>query len=151
VLSIDTNILFHAFNLESPDHKVAYAWITSMSARDDVAISEFVLAEFYGLLRNSAVLKSPLKADAAVAVISAYRLHPRWQLLGFPLEGRAMHDQMWLKARSPGFAFRRLYDVRTALSMLGQGVRELATANVKDFEGLGFQRVYNPLRPGASA
>jgi len=29
--------------------------------------------------------------------------------------------------------------------MLQQGVTEFATLNVKDFQGLGFQRVWNPL------
>lgn len=38
-----------------------------------------------------------------------------------------------------------LYDVRSALSMIAQGVTEFATVNTKDFEGLGFQRVWNPL------
>ena len=36
------------------------------------------------------------------------------------------------------FAFRKLYDTRSALTMQAHGVTELATANVKDFEGLGF-------------
>jgi len=29
--------------------------------------------------------------------------------------------------------------------MTAQGVTEFATVNVNDFEGLGFQRVWNPL------
>jgi predicted nucleic acid-binding protein len=75
MLSIDTNILFHAFNEDSPSHAAAFAWLTS---RKD-------------------------------------------------------------------FAFRRLYDVRSALTMTAQGVTEFATANVKDYEGMGFRRVWNPL------
>jgi predicted nucleic acid-binding protein len=146
MLSIDTNILFHAYNEDSNDHLRAYSFVAEQSARDDVAVSEFILAELYGLLRNPAVLRAPLKAAEAVSVIEAYRTHPRWQLLGFPMESRPMHDAMWLKARSTGFAFRRLYDVRSALSLLAQGVTEFATANVKDFENLGFMKVYNPLR-----
>jgi uncharacterized protein len=148
VLSIDTNILFHGYSEDSKDHTRAYQWLIAQSMREDIAISEFILAEFYGLLRNPAVLKSPLNADQAADVIAAYRTHPRWQLLGFPLESRPMHDELWKKARSPGFAFRRLYDVRSALSLLAQGVTEFATANVKDFERLGFRQVFNPLARG---
>ena len=29
--------------------------------------------------------------------------------------------------------------------MIHQGVKELATTNVKDFQGFGFERVWNPL------
>ena len=80
--------------------------------------------------------------------MTSYRNHPRWRLIGFPLESRPLHDQMWATAiaKERQFAFRRLYDVRTALTMIHQGVPELATANVKDFKDLGFQRVWNPLK-----
>ena len=60
MLSIDTNLLLHAFNEDSPSHAAAYAWLTSIQDNEAVAISEFILAELYGLLRNSAVLKHPM-------------------------------------------------------------------------------------------
>jgi len=145
MLSIDTNILLHALNEDSPRHAAAYAWLTSIQREEDVAISEFILAELYGLLRNSAVLKHPLPADDAVEVIQTYRAHPRWRLIGFPTESRPIHDALWQKARATAFAFRKLYDIRSALTMTAQGVTEFATVNVKDFEGLGFQKVWNPL------
>jgi toxin-antitoxin system PIN domain toxin len=145
MLSIDTNLLFHAFNEDSPRHAAAYAWLTSIQQQEDVAISEFILAELYGLLRNPAVLKHPLDADEAIEVVQTYRSHPRWRLIGFPLESRPIHDALWEKARRKEFAFRRLYDARSALTMTAQGVTEFATTNVKDYEGLGFRRVWNPL------
>lgn len=145
MLSIDTNILLHAFNEDSPSHQAAYAWITSIQRDEDVAISEFILAEFYGLLRNPAVLKHPLIAEEAVEVIQTYRSHPRWRLIGFPTESRPVHDALWKKATAKTFAFRRLYDTRSALTMIAQGVTEFATMNVKDFEGVGFRRVWSPL------
>lgn len=145
MLSIDTNILLHAFNEDSPRHAVAYAWLTSIQGMEDVAISEFILAELYCLLRNPAVLKHPLPADQAAEVIRSYRTHPRWRLIGFPADSRPLHDALWQKARATHFAFRRLYDARSALTMTSQGVTELATVNVKDFEGLGFRKVWNPL------
>jgi toxin-antitoxin system PIN domain toxin len=145
MLSIDTNILLHAFNEDSPSHQAAYAWITSIQRDEDVAISEFILAEFYGLLRNPSVLKHPLTAEEAVEVIQTYRNHPRWRLIGFPTESRPLHDALWKKATAKTFAFRRLYDTRSALSIIAQGVTEFATVNVKDFEGVGFRKVWSPL------
>lgn len=145
MLSIDANILLYAFNTASPWNASAAAWLNAIQEEEDVAISEFILAEFYGLLRNPAVIKHPLPATEAVEVIQTYRRHPRWRLIGFPAESRALHDVIWHKASAPAFAFRKLYDTRSAITMTAQGVTEFATVNVKDFEGLGFQRVWNPL------
>jgi predicted nucleic acid-binding protein len=145
VLSIDTNILLHGFNEDSPQQVAALRWLQSIAKVEAVAISEFILAEFYGLLRNPAVLKYPLSAEEAVEVIQVYRSHPRWRLIGFPTESRSLHEALWRKARAKDFAFRRLYDARTALTLFHHGVTEFATVNVKDFEGLGFQCVWNPL------
>ncbi len=145
MLSIDANLLLYAFNNASPWHDDARNWLTSIQREEDVAISEFILAELYGLLRNPAVLKHPLPADEAVEVIQTYRTHPRWRLIGLPTESRPLHDTLWQRARAKDFAFRKIYDTRSALTMTAQGVTEFATANVKDFEGLGFRKVWNPL------
>ncbi len=145
MLSIDTNLLLHAFNEDSPSHAAANAWLTSLQDDEDVAISEFILADFHGLLRNPAVLRHPHAAADAVDLIQTYRRHPRWRLIGFPVESRSLHDNLWQKARGKDFAFRRLYDARSALTMIAQGVTEFATVNVKGYEGLGFRRVWNPL------
>lgn len=145
MLSIDTNLLLHAFNQDSPVHEAAYTWMLSIQGLEEVAISEFILAEFYRLLRNPKVLKHPLGAAEAVEVIQVYRSHPRWRLIGFPSESRPLHDALWRKAGLRSFAFRRVYDARSALTMIAQGVAEFATVNVKDFEDLGFKRVWNPL------
>ena len=147
MLSIDANLLLYAFNNASPWHDDARDWLTSIQRDEDVAISELILAEFYGLLRNPAVLKHPLPAGEAVEVIQTYRTHPRWRLIGFPTESRPLHDTLWQRARAKDFAFRKLYDTRSALTMTAQGVTEFATVNVKDFEGLGFRKVWNPLAP----
>jgi toxin-antitoxin system PIN domain toxin len=147
MLSVDTNILLYAYNEASPWHDAAFAWMSSIQQNEDVAISEFILAEFYGLLRNPAVLKHPLTAEEAVEVIQTYRSHPRWRLIGFPTESRPLHDTLWKKATSKTFAFRRLYDTRSALTLIAQGVTEFATVNVKDFEGVGFRKVWSPLVP----
>ncbi len=145
MLSMDTNILLYAYNVASPWHEAVFEWMSSIQRDEDVAISEFILAEFYGLLRNPAVLKHPLTAKEAVDVIQTYRNHPRWRLIGFPAESRSLHDTLWKNATVKTFAFRRLYDTRSALTLIAQGVTEFATVNTKDFEGFGFRRVWNPI------
>ena len=143
--SIDANILLYCYSEVAPQHAKAKAFVVSLSQRDDVALSEFVLSEVYLHLRNPAVLEEPLNAAEAVAVIQSYRQHPCWQILGFPLRSREIHAALWTHAAAAGFARRRIYDFRTALCLQAFGVTEFATANVKDFEDTGFARVWNPL------
>lgn len=143
--SLDTNLLLYAYSVAAPEHAAARAFLIGLSHRDDVALSEFILAEFYLHLRNPAVLAQPLSAPAAVRVIQSYRHHPRWRILGFPPDSLDIHDALWDLASAPDFARRRLFDARTALTLRHFGVTEFATANVRDFEPLGFARVWNPL------
>lgn len=145
MISLDTNILLPAVEADNPQHEKATAFIESLQDNEDVAISEFILLELYSLLRNPAVLARPLTAEQASDVCEAFRHHPRWQLIGFPPDSRAFHDLFWPRLREKALARRRAYDWRAALSMLRQGVTEFATVNVKDFEGFGFARVWNPL------
>lgn len=145
MLSIDANILLYAYSEAAPEHDRALAFITAQSRNKNVALSEFVLTEFYLLLRNPAVLKKPLSAQDAVQVIQSYRQHPVWKTLGFPPTSREIHTDLWNQAATPGIARRRIYDTRTALCLRAYGVTEFATANIKDFEGFGFKKVWNPV------
>jgi uncharacterized protein len=108
-------------------------------------LSEFTLTELYLLLRNPAVLQNPLSAPSAAKVIQAYRQHPTWRILGFPPKSQELHEQLWTYAGRPKFARRRIYDLRTALTLQAFGITDFATANLKDFKGLGFKKVWNPL------
>ena len=143
--SIDANILLFSYCEASPHHATAKAFVASVSKRDDVALSEFVLSEVYLHLRNPAVLDDPLGPAEAVAAIQSYRQHPRWRVLGFPPRSREIHAALWRAAAAPDFARRRIYDLRTALCLQAFGVTDFATANVKDFEDTGFARVWNPV------
>lgn len=145
MISIDTNILLPAVEAKNADHVKAAAFLESLTARDDVAISELALVELYVLLRNPAVLSQPLTPADAVRVCEEFRRHPAWQIIGFPGDSRAFHDAYWPKLAAKGFARRRAYDYRLALTLIRQGVRDFATVNIGDFEGFGFRRVWNPL------
>ena len=58
-------------------------------------------------------------------------------------------DRVWAAAARPGVARRHVFDARLAHTLLDNGVTELATRNTRDFEGFGFERVFDPL-PAAS-
>lgn len=144
MLSIDTNVLLACVDVRNALHARASTWLLSFNESEAVAISEFVLFELYGLLRNPVVLFKPLSAHAAVEICQAFRNHPYWQLLGFPDGSRSFHNDLWPLLTSDQFARRRAYDLRLARSLIVQGVTEFATVNVKDFSGVGFKRVFNP-------
>ena len=59
MISIDTNILFAASHSAAPFHDAATGFLKKWMVSDQMAVSEFVLAELYGLLRNQAVVKPP--------------------------------------------------------------------------------------------
>ena len=78
-------------------------------------------------------------------MVQSYRCHPRWKIVGFPPASREIHASIWKHAATIGIARRRIYDTRTAIRLRAFGVTEFATANVKDFEGFGFGKLWNPL------
>jgi toxin-antitoxin system PIN domain toxin len=145
MISVDSNLLLYSYSAASPHHRAAREFLEKLSTREDVALSEFVLTEFYLLLRNPAVLERPLGAAEAAEVIGAYRRHPSWQTVGFPPRSRELHDRLWQLAASRNFARRCIYDARIALSLQAFGVKQFATLNVKDFKDFGFTKVWNPL------
>ena len=145
MLSIDTNLLFYAYDEHSPFQEVAYDWLKKLSRDENVVISELVLTEFYRLLRNPTVMDKPFSAPQAAEAVLTYRQHPRWRLVGLPPDSRSFHDELWDIAGRRSFPAKRLYDSRITLSLLSQGVTEFATANIKDFKVSGFRRVWNPL------
>jgi hypothetical protein len=54
-------------------------------------------------------------------------------------------DRVWAAAARPGVARRHVFDARLAHTLLDHGVKELATRHARDFEGFGFERVFDPL------
>ncbi len=141
MLSIDTNILLYAQNSDCPECSRAAGFLDACSDQSAVVLCELVLVELYILLRNPAVVAHPLGAKAAARVCQAYRQHPRWRLV----ENAPVMDLVWKTAAGEGFARRRIIDARLARTLQHHGVTELATVNTRDFAGLGFKRVWNPL------
>lgn len=141
MLSVDTNILLYAQNRDCPEHGTARAFIEQCAARDDVAICEPVLLELYQLLRNPAVLSSPLSAPDAAGVCETWRNSPRWAVI----ENAPVMDKVWAIARRPDIARRAVFDARIAMTLRHHGVTEFATRNTADFEGFGFTRLINPI------
>jgi toxin-antitoxin system PIN domain toxin len=141
MLSFDTNLIVYASNSAAPECAPARAFLESLRKREDVVVCELMLVEVYLKLRNPRILSQPLSAPEAAAYCRALRRHARWMLV----DAGPVMDEFWNLAARPDFATRRIVDARLALTLLHHGVTEFATSNTKDFQGLGFKKVWNPL------
>ena len=141
MISVDTNILLYAQNADCPENSSALAFLQDIAGREDVVICELILVELYLLLRNPAVHRTPLPASEAAATCQAFRGNPKWRLV----ENAPVMPTVWEGAGVERFPRRRIIDLRLAKTLQHHGVTEFATANLKDFQGVGFVRVWNPL------
>ncbi len=145
MISCDTNILFAALDSESAYHAKGVAFLEGHCDSERFGLCELVLVELYGLLRNPTVSRHPLIAGEAAGVIGRFRSHPRWLVLDYPGAQSDVMKRLWELVARSDFPYRRIYDARLALTLRHHGVTEFATANIKDFQGFGFRRVWNPL------
>jgi uncharacterized protein len=141
-VAVDTNVLLYALNSDAPECARARSFLADRNADPDTVVSELVLVELYVLLRNPAIFRRPLDGTAAAAVIDQLRHHPAWQIVDH--DPTVMTD-LWRRAAARDFARTRIFDVRLALGLLKHGVTRFATRNTRDFAGLGFEDVFDPL------
>lgn len=144
MMSCDTNVLFAACDEDNRHNAKARAFLEEHDRDPSFVLAEQVLMELYVLLRNPAVSRPPLSAADAALLIARLRANPHWRIVDVPGEGGIM-TELWRFAAQEGFAYRRIFDVRLALTLRHHGVTDLATANTQDFADLGFDRVWDPL------
>lgn len=140
-ISFDTNIAVYACNESCLEHKGAVIFLNSLALRHDVAVSEFMLVELYLKLRNAKIFKNPMTPSEAVEVCQGYRSNANWELVNECPE----MDALWQQAAKKTFAIRRVIDLRLGLSLVKFGITDFATTNTKDFQNMGFAKVWNPL------
>ncbi|MFK5921984.1 MAG: type II toxin-antitoxin system VapC family toxin [Verrucomicrobiota bacterium] len=142
MLSIDTNILFYAMVENSQFHESARYFLNQHARDTEMAMSELVLVELYNLLRNDKLTGRKTSASEAAQWIQQIRSNRAWSLI----ENAPIMEEVWNIAAQAPFARRRIFDVRLALTLHHHGVTHFATANTKDFQGCGFEKVWNPLK-----
>lgn len=141
--SCDTNVLYAALCPASVGHEIARSLFDSFLGRRDFLLCEQVLMETYCLLRNPALHGRPLSAPEASAVIVRLRSNADWPIVDVPERGAVMNE-VWSAAATPGFAFRRIIDLRLGWTLRRWGVDTLYTRNRKDFRDCGFDKVIDP-------
>ena len=144
MISCDTNILYAACNQDAAGHSDARKFLSDNSESSSFVLCEQVLMELYCLLRNPWVSVRPLAASEAVRVIQRFRANPSWRIVDVPSDHRVCMDRVWNAASRNVFAFRRIFDIRLAETLLHHGVEAFATRNLKDFADYGFRRLFDP-------
>ena len=142
MVAFDTNLVVYAANEDAVEHAAAAAFLRSLGPRQDVVVCELMLVEVYLKLRNPRILREPMGAALASRYCEAFRSNANWRLV----ESAPVMAEGWRLAAQRAFAFRRIIDARLALTLRHHGVTEFAASNVKDFEGFGFMRLWNPLQ-----
>jgi uncharacterized protein len=145
MMSCDTNVLYAALDSSSTWHAAAVSFLDRVRDSDQFGLCELVLVELYVLLRNPTVTRKPLSGADAELIIRRFRSHPRWLLLDYPGAPSDVTSKLWALAARADFPYRRIFDARLGLTLRYHGVTEFATGNLRDFQGFGFARVWNPL------
>ena len=139
--SFDTNLAVYALNPKMPQHERARPFLESLKDDSGVAVCELMLVELFLKLCNHRIFPKALYPKQARDVCFQFRSNQKWMLI----ENAEIMDQVWDYPLAKEFAFRKIVDIRLGLTLKSHGVTQFATANVKDFQGLGFEKVWNPL------
>ena len=139
--SCDTNIFYYAFNPACDEHSAADQYLKSKYTSKDFAVCELVLIELYVLLRSPRLNPQPAPATEAGRVIEQLRANPHWALIDYP---GGLMDPIWKHAAKPKFAYRKIFDMRLAETLMHHGIELFVTRNTKDFGGYSFC-LHNPI------
>lgn len=141
LIAFDTNLAVYALNERAVEHGKARALLESFHDRDDVAICELMLVELYLKVCNQTIFPHPWTPREATKICQRFRSNPRWALI----ESAPVMSQVWTQSAKSNFSPRRLIDLRLAFTLRHHGVTVFYTRNTKDFQGLGFESVVNPI------
>jgi toxin-antitoxin system PIN domain toxin len=141
MISFDTNIVVHSANADAPENERARAFISELAPRQDVVLCELMLVEVFLKLCNAKIFRRPMSAKEAGNYCERLRRNRNWRIV----ESAPVMDEVWRATRKKSFAFRRIIDLRLGLTLRHHRVTRFATTNGKDFQGMGFDNVWNPL------
>jgi uncharacterized protein len=143
IVSADTNLFLYAANPDSKHHLAAQRFFAEKAAgKNRFLLCELVLVEIYMQLRNPVVFKKTRTAKQAADFCNMLRSNPGWEKADYePVVAKAL----WEWAAKATTSFRHIIDARLAITLRHHGVTHFATANTKDFQGMGFAKVWNPL------
>ena len=141
MISFDTNILFAALESSASRHLPARELLEQHRDREDVVLCELMLLELFTLLRNPKICRKPMTGPQAAEAIQSLRHHPSWRVVDY---APSIAAEVWARAAQTP-ARLSIYVIRLALTLRHNNVTDFATRNVKDFQGFGFKKLWDPL------
>lgn len=141
MISVDTNLLVYAANPAAQKHEKALEFMNRFSD-EELVLCELVLVELYMALRNPAIFSKPYRAAQAAGYCQKLKRHPKWRYVDYE---PAVSPRLWDWAATTKGGFRKVIDARIAFTLLHHGVTDFATANIKDFSGFEFEKLWDPL------
>jgi hypothetical protein len=140
---VDTNILLHAVNPDSPDHPRAYAAVEEWRSGDRYWFLTWgVVYEFLRVSTHRRVFPEPLDLRTARSWIAGLMKAPSGGILVESHRHAAVVEEV--VTLHPRLAGNAVHDLHTAVLMKEHGVEEIRTADT-DFHQFRFLRVVNPL------
>lgn len=142
MIAVDTNLLVYAHRADSPFHARAVSCLASLAeGRGAWAIPWSCLHEFVSTSTHPKVFNPPTKAAIAIAAVEAWMASPTLQVLHETGDHWRLVSELILAGKIVG---PRVHDARIAAISIGNGVRELWSAD-RDFSRFPSFTVRNPL------
>ena len=141
MVAVDTNLLVYAHRSDAPFHSSAVRVIEKLSVGAAWAIPWPCIHEFFAIVTNARIFKTPTPIDIALTQLRALQALPNLAFIG---EGEAYLpklEEVALVAKPSGGA---VHDARIAAICLYHGVAELWSAD-RDFSRYSALRTRNPL------
>lgn len=144
---LDTNVLVHAVNSNSPFQTAAKESVeNALSTATPFALTWGIIYEFLRVATHPRVFSNPLTSQEALGFVKTLLAHDFVSVLQ-PTERHVAQLERTLAELSHP-AGNLLHDIATAVLMREHGIREIVTADT-DFMQFPFLEVFNPLRQGS--
>ena len=142
--SLDTNVLVHALDGESPFHKQCFPiYERLMRERGTWLVADQTYFELYRLLRNPVVFRNPLTTAQATRTIEQIRDHSGAMHCAY--DSKLWPKVMGLLRRFPDRKGILVFDATLAVTLHGKRVKTFYTRNTSDFLEFGLFHVVDPV------
>jgi len=144
LVAIDTNILVYAHRADSIWYSEANAIVREIAEGPAAwAIPWPCIHEFYSVVTNPRIFKTPTPRHQAIFQIDAWLMSPTLELLRESTSHWARLSKLIESGKLQG---PRVHDARIAAICISHGVRELWSAD-RDFSQMPALKTRNPLLP----
>jgi predicted nucleic acid-binding protein len=129
---VDTNVLIYT-HIELPQYELVRGYLLDQLAHDEVTlvVTPVILHEFVHVVTDARRFSPPVAMPDALAIARGYLDSTNVECLS--VDERAIVSAFDLLERHQ-LGRKRIADTLFAASLLNQGVRELITCNVADFQ-----------------